>query len=368
MCTIHTYSTKCYNIYKSEIISQIRQDAVTNDDGISMVFLDGHNDRSNTIYRTMDAENLIAVLDMLMSEATKHARLFIHLRAATTLSVGVGYTHAFDDMNGTVYMHNGVISNPKGYSVDSFQMASWKNTEGAGLLNQLISRKETFANVFRIDMDKYKWSVTRMDGAFLYTDNEGNYSSRSFGPLTTVVPQRSTKSFSLDYIEKPRYENYYTPRIPASWSSSSTSASVTGSSGSSGSASTFRKYKHGDKWDSETQDWISGVEWERKQSKGSRTTRTAYMGPTTPVLPAVITRQAVDGTILGPVLPVPKGDDRSLPAAVDTAISNPSVLLDESVNTPEHVDSEYEEQLYDEVRYAEWLEYNTRTQAEKKGA
>ncbi len=209
MCTIHTYSAKYFRANERAIHAQILQDSVMNSDGISFLFLDGHNDKTNTIFRTMDVDNALTVMTMLMTEATKHARVFIHLRAATTQDIGVAFTHAFDDMQGVIYMHNGVFSNPRAYSVDSFQMVNWTGTEGGGLLDQLQSRRETFANVLRIDTVKYTWTVTRMDNSILHTDGQGNYSTRKFGDINQEVPRRTFQNYTLSSLPKQRWTSHY---------------------------------------------------------------------------------------------------------------------------------------------------------------
>lgn len=378
MCTIHTYSAKFYGRHEREIHRQLIQDSVSNDDGISLVFLDGHNEKTNTIYRTMDVDNAIAILTMLMHEATKYARVFIHLRAATTQNVGVGYTHAFDDMNGVIYMHNGVISNPKAYSVDSFQMVNWASTEDGGLLKQLQARRESFANVFRIDTVKYRWTMTRMDGSSLHTDGDDNYSSRSYGPLTTAVPQRTYASHSLSFIEKPKYSytgNYYAGK---GWSG--TSGGYGGTYGG-GTGSSGRKYQPGDRWDVATQDWITEEEWNRRQA----VLYPSVYGAGVSRLPA--TKSST--TVLGPPTP---GDDTSLPPAVDRVVGDithslgkrkrlggghpkdfvdldqDSYLLDE-LSTEGNIygdsyldlydaDGGYVPDSYDEELYEEWLRKN----------
>lgn len=282
MCTIHTYSAKFYRKNQKDINIQIIRDAITNEDGLSMVFLDGHNAVTNTVYRTMSAENLTVVLSMLMADATKYARVFIHLRAATTTHVGVGFTHAFDDMQGIFYMHNGVITNTGNMAVDSFNMANWADTRGSGMLVNLLGRKEHFANVFRIDTVGYKWSMTRMSSGTLHTDGHGNYSSRAFGPITEAVEHHSTQSYTLSFLPKPLYNNYYSGGIHRTGTGS---ASGFGSGFASGTqrpdsyysgtnthrpdayyGDTYRgDWKDGKRWDWEAKGYVSEADWERSR-------------------------------------------------------------------------------------------------------
>lgn len=200
MCTILTVDTGKYMIDSGQsFIKQILEDSRTNEEGVSVVFLDPETSLNNTIYRTMNVDNAIAVIGMLMGEASNSARLFVHLRAATTSRVGVAFTHAFDDMQGIVWMHNGVLSNPQKYAVDSFQLATMPDTDGPKLLRALRLRKQSFANVFRIDTELYSYVVTRLNASSLYTDGAGNYSTNQIVTLgiTTPVDVESYQEHSL---------------------------------------------------------------------------------------------------------------------------------------------------------------------------
>lgn len=266
MCTIHTYSAKYYRKYQREINGQILQDSVINDDGISVVFLDGHNAKKNTVIRTMSPEHAIGSISALMEDATKYARVFVHLRAATTAHVGVGFTHAFDDMRGVFYMHNGVITNTSNLAVDSFNMANWADTRGSGLLVNLLGRKESFANVLRIDTVGYKWSVTRMNSGSLHTDGHGNYSSKSFGTILTPVDHQFTQSYTLNFIPKQTYTNYYHNRgtstnTPSIWNGSS----YVPKNDSYYGVGYRGDWSDGKKWDWEAKQYVSESEWEQRR-------------------------------------------------------------------------------------------------------
>jgi hypothetical protein len=131
-------------------------------------------------------------------------------------------------------------------AVDSFNMVNWAQTEGTGLLTQLMARKEYFANVLRIDTVNYKWSITRMTGGWLHTDGRGSYSSRPFGPITQEVPKHFTESYTLGFLPKPRYTNYYGY------------GSGTGTGGSS-------DWFNGKRWDYESKSYLTSEEWERRR-------------------------------------------------------------------------------------------------------
>jgi len=184
MCTIFTVDKKKYDdMGTATVTSRILVDAMSNDDGGSLVFLDPKSPHNNTIFRTMNAYLLVDFITQVMLTASAEARMFVHLRAATTWNTGVSYTHGFDDMNGVVYMHNGILSNPKGYTVDSFKLIAIGATTANELWTELFTANERFANIFRIDTDNYKYAVVRMTTGSLYSDGKGNYSTNKIKGL-----------------------------------------------------------------------------------------------------------------------------------------------------------------------------------------
>jgi hypothetical protein len=178
MCTIITLDKKKYlEIGELTVQKHILSDSIFNNDGASLVFIDPDRPETDTIFRTMNVRLLIAVLSECMESAADNARAFIHLRASTTASLGVTYTHAFDNGSGVIYMHNGVIKNPKGYAVDSFRLQELTDNSAAGMLKFLQATKETFANIFLINTEEASYSVVRMQTGSLFTDGKGNFST-----------------------------------------------------------------------------------------------------------------------------------------------------------------------------------------------
>lgn len=211
MCTIFTIDQPTYKRMHKATEKRLTQDFTRNSDGASVLFLDPVNTEMNTIVRTMSLSMLLGTVQGLMAEASKDARIWIHMRMATTNYVGVGYTHAFDDMNGIVYMHNGIIDNPRGMAVDSFRLAAM-GTSGRELYEELFTSNETFANIFRVNTDNYTYDIIRMASNTLYTDEKGNYSTNQCGPIRKLVPNFSFNQYALNWIPpKPRvtvYGNY----------------------------------------------------------------------------------------------------------------------------------------------------------------
>lgn len=206
MCTIMTVSTKLYNENKVDFENRILQDGQRNSDGGSLLFLDPEKPENNTIFRSMNVTTLVAMASMLAEEASDTARLFVHMRMATTRRVGIAFTHGFDDHDGRVFMHNGVIDNKTNMAVDSFNLAYVNN----GVNTQDIYRKlrkegELYANVFVINTESYNYGVIRMVTGVLYTDDKGNYSTNSIGAISRLVKDRSWKQC---YMPLPRIKSH----------------------------------------------------------------------------------------------------------------------------------------------------------------
>lgn len=190
MCTLLTIDKQTYSKMRKSVLKRIVADARFNSDGGSLVFLDPMQPNNNTVFRSMSLGLLTSTVKTLMQGASDHARLFVHMRAATTAMIGVGFTHAFDDMNGTIYMHNGVISNPNWtYAVDSFRLVTMG--EPGEMFKQLLGEGETFANIFVIDTLGYKYSVLRLSTGSLFTDGQGNYATNECGRINQPVPRIS---------------------------------------------------------------------------------------------------------------------------------------------------------------------------------
>lgn len=200
MCTILTVDTKTFRQNSKEFIGQIFADSAYNRDGISIIIIDAEIPENNTVFRTMNIDQGVMVLQALVENASEYSRVFVHLRAATTWNTGVGYTHGFDNGNGVFYMHNGVIKNPDQLAVDSFRLISLDMCEtGAEMFAALFDAKETFANIFRIDTENYTYSVSRLVTGTLFTDGKGNYSTNAVGSVSVPVVENYFKEYAMEY-------------------------------------------------------------------------------------------------------------------------------------------------------------------------
>lgn len=256
MCTIFTTDQPLWVANRQLFEDRLIQDSVRNSDGGSMLFLDPGKPENNTIFRSMNATNLVAMIGMLMQDATEKARVFVHMRMATTRRIGVAFTHGFDDHNGRVFMHNGVISNQSNMAVDSFNLAYISNEiRTPDVYRHLRKSGERYANIFVINTELYSYGVIRMFTGSLNTDGKGNYSTNSVGPISRSVKDKSysqhymptaviksTSSYSRDY-----------------WNSGAGAATGFGS----GRAESEGGYGHYSEWDEVTKKFVRR-EWGSK--------------------------------------------------------------------------------------------------------
>jgi hypothetical protein len=162
---------------RKELTQRIAWDATTNPDGISLLL--SHFDGSVTNVRTMDLDVLVTVLDTVGWE-----RAWLHQRFATQGAVTVQNTHGFCTA-GVWYMHNGTIRNREaaGLPVDSMVLGRWIQR---GTLYENLAT-EDFSNVFLVSPDTNVYTVVRSSGGTLFTDGNGNYSTREAGPINQEV-------------------------------------------------------------------------------------------------------------------------------------------------------------------------------------
>jgi predicted glutamine amidotransferase len=197
-----TVDKKKYLALGKKFDEQVTKDWLGNSDGASLVFLDGNNPDLNTVLRTMNCFALLQNIKSLMKLASDEARIFLHLRAATTWTTGVAYTHAFDDLDGVFYMHNGMIKNPAGLAVDSFRLVAEFRHGSRDLLERLTKENESFANIFRIDSNSYEYSVIRLVVGSLYTDGKGNFSTHAISNIKKAVEPNSVSEFFMHLDER----------------------------------------------------------------------------------------------------------------------------------------------------------------------
>jgi len=205
MCTLLTIDLEYYLRHTKEIQIQITSDAHFNRDGFSLIGISPLLAEANVHLQSMDIDIIFTVLEKFFDTTylDTSARIFLHSRAATTCNVGLPYCHGFTDLNGNFIMHNGILSNPDKWAVDSFQLVNMAVYSPYKLLKKLVSKKETFANIFIISEDTY--SVVRVGGGRLYTDHLGNYSTNATGDIKHPIGRGYAKTYQYPVFEEEDY-------------------------------------------------------------------------------------------------------------------------------------------------------------------
>lgn len=199
MCTILTIDSKFFHANKKAVLNRIAIDARSNFDGWALLGLDPDSEENNIRLNSMSDAIIIQNVTSFFNRASENSRLWLHARFATTNSIGIGYVHGFDDGQGRIIMHNGVITSEKPFhSVDSFGLVNFNLNSAKALQKDLTGLDEQFANIFIIDTDTYRYSVIRQLVGTLFKDTSGNYSTNKLASIATPV--------------KPGYaEDYYLP-------------------------------------------------------------------------------------------------------------------------------------------------------------
>jgi hypothetical protein len=208
MCTLLTIDSQFWFINKAAVIGQIYVDAEYNKDGWSILGVDSDSPGNDVLLSSMKLSTIIVVISSFFDHGSTRARIFLHARAATTRDIGIAYNHAFTDAKGTFIMHNGVVNNANGLSVDSFNIGRIMPSYDEELYDYLLERGESFANIFLITPDLETYSVLRMKVGSLYTDRHGNYSTNPIAEINETVGMFSRNTHCLGDEYKAAYPQY----------------------------------------------------------------------------------------------------------------------------------------------------------------
>ncbi len=165
---------------KALLLEYVRGELLGNPDG-SCLMLDGPE--GMTSLRTMDHRLILQLL-----KRRDWDRCWLHMRAATQGTLTLRNTHGWISTQGIAVMHNGILRGARAveFEVDSQLILDWLEQGGEELaLQELMG--EPYANVFLIDSDSGDYAVSRSLVGTLFTDGNGNFSSRNVGHLREAV-------------------------------------------------------------------------------------------------------------------------------------------------------------------------------------
>ena len=222
-----TVSKDLWTKQRALILGQIKADAISNDDGVTVTLLANYV-LQDVQLTAMKLDTILPLIESFMDGADAN-RLFIHQRMATTAYKGIAFNHGFTDLRGGIIMHNGILGSKQAcaLAVDSFVlMDSPKDSEDAVV--KLMLEKENYANVFRIYPNESKYQVLRLSTGSLYTDGKGNYSSNrverisrpvfSFTNHDHEMPGRTgTVVYVPTTYDEDFWDSYYAEKFPQTY-------------------------------------------------------------------------------------------------------------------------------------------------------
>jgi hypothetical protein len=206
MCTIMTLSREFYELNKDQVLKRIELDARGNNDGWALILL---GERPS---QTVQMQSLmLEPITKMIESNSKWTRMFLHARLATTSTAGIHGCHNFStigtglkkDLNFGAWLvqHNGILRHPESrkYLVDSMYIAEKLRTRGLIETKKYLLEVEDYANVFLVNIQTGKFSVTRSVTGSLHTDGLGNYSSQPITATELIAPVGHKTSYDYDH-------------------------------------------------------------------------------------------------------------------------------------------------------------------------
>lgn len=215
MCQIHIINKTNFLNNPTAYEDHLNSGARINDHGSAALFIDDEGNHS--IIRAMKFETIMDMLHM----NDRWETVVIHQRYTTQGAANLSNTHLWQVGN-YFYCHNGVLrdEDTNKYEVDSQLIGHYLETNPWEAI--AYCQSEDYANTFIVGLDEKKIWVTRSKTNTLYTDGNGQYSTRLLkGEIDTKMPENSVEIINLDIevFEKWGQYNYdkfgsynYTPR------------------------------------------------------------------------------------------------------------------------------------------------------------
>lgn len=191
MCTIMTFSREEFLKHDIAIVEQIRRDSVGNPHGMSLILISEEPSE-------LKAHNVEQVIDHLTQNEWN--RFFLHCRFATGSYLNLPGIHGWASTTGWMVHHNGILHHPEAQKlpVDSILIAHLLDYMDVEDVATWLTLNESYANVFMIHPEEWKYYVVRCVNGSLYEDKKGNYSSNSIkGVCDEPVPQKSISGYDI---------------------------------------------------------------------------------------------------------------------------------------------------------------------------
>jgi hypothetical protein len=202
MCQIHTITKQSYEDNTDAINLHLEGAAECNPHGHAALFINDLGE--HTLIRTMNYD----VIKNMMLLDNEWERVVIHQRYTTQGETNIMNTHMWQ-VGSMFYCHNGILKSPEkdGFAVDSQLIGHYLES---GYWNGLqFCQSEEYANVFIVDIETRKMTVSRSKTNTLFTDGKGQYSSTVLvGIIDIPVPTNSIRIIDLDIADYDEFAGY----------------------------------------------------------------------------------------------------------------------------------------------------------------
>lgn len=209
MCTLLSIDRAFFAANKDAVKARVRNDAMSNDDGASLLVL-GPTQADSVLFRSMDAEKVLALMEQELTTG-KGNRAWMHLRFATTKFVGLNGAHGFAAGDYTIF-HNGCLSRKKAlqFDVDS-ELIAWDIAHhGVQQAIKHVAEYDAFANVFAVNNKDGTWHAYRSKGGQLHTDGNSNYSTHPLAAIKNAVAPGTWDYYNKATVaQRPSYTSHY---------------------------------------------------------------------------------------------------------------------------------------------------------------
>jgi len=205
MCQIHIINKINFLNNPSEYEDHLNDGARINDHGSAALFIDDKGNHS--LIRAMKFDTIIDM--MYMNDLWE--TVVIHQRYSTHGEANLSNTHLWQVGN-YFYCHNGVLRDPDAnkFDVDSQLIGFHLETNPYEAI--AYCQSEDYANTIIVGLEEKKIWVTRSKTNTLYTDGNGQFSTRKLkGEIEDPMPERDVKILDLDIkaFDKWGYDGNY---------------------------------------------------------------------------------------------------------------------------------------------------------------
>lgn len=192
MCQVHIINKCSFFSDTASYEEHLNSGAISNDHGSAALFID--EDGNHSLIRAMKFQTIIDMMYMNDMWET----VVIHQRYSTHGEATLANTHLWQAGN-YFYCHNGVLRDPdtEAYEVDSQLIGHYLKINPWEAI--AYCQSEEYANTIIVGLDEKKIWVTRSVTNTLFTDGNGQYSTRMLkGEIENPMPTNTVSMIDLN--------------------------------------------------------------------------------------------------------------------------------------------------------------------------